>query len=423
MTAPMTALQTGIDDLARRVRPDFPILDLPVRGKRLAYLDNAATSQKPRPVLGALATFYETSNANVHRGIHDLSERATIAYEDARARLAAFFGISDPAELIWTRGTTEGLNLVASSWARHHLRPGDEILLTVMEHHSNLVPWQLAAEATGAKLRFIGIDGEQRLDLSNLDELLTERTKIVSLCHISNALGTINPVRDIAARAHAVGAVVAVDAAQSAPHLPIAVEELGCDFLAFSGHKMCGPTGIGALWGRRALLEGMPPYHGGGDMIDNVELERSTYAPLPHRFEAGTPHIAGAIGLAAAADYLDSVGRDAIVAQEDAIVRYGLERLSKVEGLRIFGPSDPDERAGVISFEIDGIHPHDLSTIVDSDGVAIRAGHHCTQPLMRHLGVAATARASFAFYNTREDVDQLVAALENARTLFTPGGA
>jgi len=403
---------------AELIRADFPILQQEVNGHPLVYLDNAASTQKPRAVLDALAGYYARDNANVHRGVHTLSVRATEAFELARGKVAALFGIADPAELIWTRGTTEAINLVAWSWGLANLRAGDEVLLSVMEHHSNLVPWQMLAQRTGAKLRFLDIDDQQRLDLSNLDELLTERTKLVSIVHVSNALGTINPVREIAARAHAVGAVVLVDGAQSAPHLPVDVPSLGCDFYAFSGHKMCAPTGIGGLWGRRDLLEAMPPFHGGGDMIEWVDLERSTYAMLPHKFEAGTPNVAGAVGLGAAAEYLGGIGRDAILAHERHLLGYCIERLGEIPDLEILGPRDLDERSGVVSFTLADIHPHDLATILDGEGVAIRAGHHCTQPLMKRLGVGSTARASFYLYNTVEDVDKLVDALHRARTLF-----
>ena len=401
-----------------QIRAEFPILEQQVNGHPLVYLDNAASTQKPRRVLETLDRFYRQDNANIHRGIHELSRRATDAYEAARVRVAQFFGIGDPAELIWTRGTTEGLNLVAGSWAMANLRPGDEILLSVMEHHSNLVPWQIVAGRTGARLRFLDIDEQQRLDLSGLAELLSERTRLVSICHVSNALGTINPVAEIAARAHEVGAVMVVDGAQSAPHLPVNIQALGCDFYAFSGHKMCGPTGIGGLWGRRELLEAMPPFFGGGDMIEFVELESSTYAPIPNKFEAGTPSIAGVIGLGAAVDFLAEIGPAAIQAHERCLLEYANKQLRAIPDLRIFGPEHLEERSGVISFTLADIHPHDLATILDSEGVAIRAGHHCTQPLMRRLEVAATARASFYVYNTTEDVDCLVGALQTARSLF-----
>jgi cysteine desulfurase / selenocysteine lyase len=403
---------------AESIRRDFPILQQQVHGHPLVYLDNAASTQKPRAVIEAMDAYYSRDNANVHRGIHELSNRASEAYDGARGAVARFFGIADEAELIWTRGTTEALNLVAYTWGLDNLREGDEILLTVLEHHSNLVPWQLVAQRTGARLRFLDIDDQGRLDLSGLDDLLTERTRLVSVTHVSNALGTLNPVAEIAARAHAVGAVVVVDGAQSAPHLPVDVSALGCDFYAFSGHKMCGPTGMGGLWGRRALLEAMPPFHGGGDMIEWVELERSTYAPLPNRFEAGTPNIAGAVGMRAAVEYLEAVGRDAILAHERALLSYAVERLGEIPDLEVLGPRDLSERSGVVSFTLADVHPHDLATILDSEGVAIRAGHHCAQPLMKRLGVGSTARASFYLYNTPADVDRLVDGLERARGLF-----
>lgn len=401
-----------------RVRAQFPILGEEVNGRPLVYLDNAASTQKPESVLRAIDAFYRHDNANVHRGIHELSNRATDAYESGRSRVAAFFGIADPAELIWTRGTTESINLVANGWGAAHLRPGDEIVLTVMEHHSNLVPWQLVAARTGAKLGFVDIDDDGRLDLDGYRRLLTDRTRLVAFTHVSNALGTINPVRRMADMARAVGAVVVVDGAQSAPHIPIEMSDLGCDFYAFSGHKMCGPTGVGGLWGRRELLEEMPPWMGGGDMIDRVELEGSTWAPLPSKFEAGTPNIEGVVGLGAAVDFLMEVGRESILAHERDLTAYAMERLEAIPGIRVFGPSEIEDRSGVVSFTLGDVHPHDLATILDSHGIAIRAGHHCAQPLMRRLGVSATARASFYLYNTRADVDALVKGLDHARTLF-----
>lgn len=402
----------------QRIRDDFPILAETVNGKPLVYLDNAASTQKPTAVIDAVAEHYRHNNANVHRGIHELSNRASDAYDGARTRVAKLFGIADEAELIWTRGTTESLNLIAYSWGFANLRPGDEILLSELEHHSNLVPWQLVAQRTGAKLRFLRIDEQGRLDLEPLDQVLTERTKLVSISHVSNALGTVNPVKEIAAKAHAVGALMVVDGAQSAPHLPVDVPALGCDFYAFSGHKMCGPTGIGGLWARREVLEAMPPFHGGGDMIEWVDLDSSTYAALPHKFEAGTPNIAGAVGLAAAADYLAGIGRDAILAHERSLIAYAVERMGEIPDLRILGPRDLSERSGVVSFTLADVHPHDLATILDSEGVAIRAGHHCCQPLMKCLGVGSTARASFYLYNTPAEVDALVDALHKARGLF-----
>lgn len=401
-----------------RIREDFPILRETVNGKPIVYLDNAASTQKPRQVIDAISTHYAQNNANVHRGIHELSNRATDAYDAARGQVAALFGIADAAELIWTRGTTEGLNLVAYAWGTANVRAGDEILLSKLEHHSNLVPWQMLAQRTGARLRFLELDEQGRLDLSGLDTLLTERTRIVSISHVSNALGTVNPVREIAARARAMGALMVVDGAQSAPHMPVDVPSLGADFYAFSGHKMCGPTGIGGLWGRREVLEAMPPFHGGGDMIDFVELEHSTYAPIPAKFEAGTPNVAGAVGLGAAAEYLAGIGRDAILAHERQLIAYAVERLADIPDLAILGPRNLEERSGVISFTLADIHPHDLATILDSEGVAIRAGHHCCQPLMKCLGVGSTARASFYLYNTTGEVDALVDALHRARGLF-----
>lgn len=404
------------------VRADFPALNQEVNGRPLVYLDSAATSQKPSQVIDAVAGFYRRDNANVHRGIHELSSRATDAYEGARRTVARFLGIRDPAELIWTRGTTDAINLVASSWGAATLQAGDEVVLSVMEHHSNLVPWQLIARRTGATLLFVDIDDQQRLDLDSLDAVLGPRTRLVAVSHVSNALGTVNPIREIAERAHAAGARLLVDAAQSVPHLPVRVESLGCDFLAFSGHKMCGPTGIGGLWAKRELLERMPPVQGGGDMIDMVELERSTFAGIPHRFEAGTPPIAGAIGLAAAVAYLEEIGLQRIADHERELLTYAAARMREIPGIRIFGPTDPAQRSGVISFTLGDIHPHDLATILDSEGLAIRAGHHCAQPLMRRLGVAATARASFYLYNTPADVDALVSGLHTARRVFAAAG-
>ncbi len=402
-----------------RIRRDFPALHQEVNGHPLVYLDNAATSQKPVQVLDALRRYYEHDNANVHRGIHELSRRATEAYEAARHRVARFLGTDDPAEVIWTRGTTEAINLVAASWGGANLGPGDEILLSDMEHHSNLVPWQLVAARTGAKLRYLDVSDEGELSLEQLDGILAGgRIRIAALTHVSNALGTINPVREIADRVHAAGALLLVDGAQGAAHSPVDVRTLGADFYAFSGHKLCGPTGIGALWGRRDLLEAMPPYMGGGEMIDVVERDRSTWAHLPHTFEAGTPNIAGAIGMAAALDYLDGVGTDAVLRHEQALVGYALERLREIPEVRLFGPSDPSRRAGVVSFLVSDAHAHDISTVLDAEGIAIRAGHHCTQLLMRRFGVPATARASFYLYNTRDEVDRLVNAVVRVRDLF-----
>ncbi len=411
----MTTL-TQFDVLA--IRREFPILQQEVNGKPLAFLDSGASSQKPRQVIDCLEDYYKRYNANVHRGVYKLSEEATFAYERARGKVARFIGAASQREVIFTRNTTEALNLVAYSWGGANLQPGDRILLTIMEHHSNIVPWQLLAQRTGAKLDYLGIDGEGRLRLDELDQKLSERTKLVALTHQSNVLGTINPVRAIADRAHAVGAVVVVDGAQSVPHMPVDVQALGCDFLAFSGHKMCAPTGIGVLWGRRALLEAMPPFLGGGSMIKVVELEQSTYADLPARFEAGTPAIGEAIALGAACDYLSEIGMEAIHRHEVELLAYALERLPAVKGLTLFGPRSVEQRGAAVSFTLDGVHPHDVAAILDGENVAVRAGHHCTQPLHRQLDVPATTRASFYIYNTHEDVDRLAAGLEKARRMF-----
>lgn len=400
---------------AAQIHRDFPILDRPIRGKRLVYLDSAASSQKPNQVIEAMDRYYREDHANVHRGVHTLAERATAAFEGARAKVAAFVGAETEC-LIWTRGATEAVNLVAYAWARRVLEPGDEILLTVMEHHSNLVPWQMVAADTGAKLKFIPMAADYTLDLSGLDSLITSRTKLVALGHMSNALGTIHPVRRVADAAHRVGALVLVDAAQSVPHMPVSLTELGADFLVFSAHKMLGPTGIGALAGTRTALEQLQPFHGGGEMILRVELERSTYKELPSRLEAGTPAIAEAVGFGAAVDYLNALGMDNVAAYEHAITDYALHVLENL-GVKVFGPKT--HRGGAISFAVDGVHPHDLATILDSEGVAVRAGHHCAQPLMDILGVPATARASFYIYNTNADVDALAAAIEKARGIFS----
>jgi cysteine desulfurase/selenocysteine lyase len=361
-----------------RVRADFPILDQEVNGHRLVYLDNAASTQKPAAVIEAIDRFYRNDNANVHRGVHELSHRATEAYEQARGKVARLLGIADEAELLWTKGTTEGLNLVARTWGDQNVRAGDEILLSVLDHHSNLVPWQLLAQRTGARLRFLDIDEQGRLDLSSLDDLLTKRTKLVSLAHISNALGTINPIEEIARRAHAVGAVMVVDGAQSAPHLRVDVGALGCDFFACSGHKLYGPTGVGVLYGRAELLERMPPWQGGGGMIASVTLERSTWAAPPERFEAGTPPIAEAIALGTALDYVDALGLDAIGAWEHGLLRQAVEQVGAVAGVRLIG--NAAHRAAVLSFVMDGVHPHDAGAVLDDQGIAVRAGHHCAQP-------------------------------------------
>jgi cysteine desulfurase/selenocysteine lyase len=407
------------------VRADFPILKRQVHGKPLVYLDNAATSQKPEAVIASMSEYYGRYNANIHRGVHTLAEEATSAYEKARRKVGRFINAYRPSEVVFVRNTTEAINLVAMSWGRANVGKGDVIILSVMEHHSNLVPWQLLAEATGATLEFIGLDGAGRLVLDNLDRLLEEyggRVKLVGVSGMSNVLGTINPVREIAARVHEVGALVLVDGAQSVPHLTVDVRALGADFLAFSGHKMLGPTGIGILWGRREILQSMPPFLGGGDMIKSVRLRESEWNDLPHKFEAGTPNMAQAIGLGAAVEYLGRLGMENVHKHEREIAAYALERLAEVPGLHIYGPA-AEERGGVVTFNLirDGellIHPHDLASILDREGIAIRAGHHCAQPLMEHYGVPATARASFYVYNTETEVDALVDALFKAQSVF-----
>jgi cysteine desulfurase/selenocysteine lyase len=399
-----------------RVREDFPILRRQAWDKPLVYLDNAATTQKPRAVLDAIRRYYEEDNANVHRGVHLLSERATRAYEGARARLGRFLGTPDPAEIVFVRGATEAVNLVAWTFGRARLAAGDEILVTELEHHSNIVPWQLVAAERGARVVPVPIDDAGDLDLDALDRLLSPRVKLLAVGHVSNALGTVNPVAEIVKRAHARGVPVLVDGAQAAPHLAIDVARLGADFYALSGHKMYGPTGIGVLWGRREHLEAMPPWQGGGDMIRTVSFEGSTWAGLPHKLEAGTPHIEGAVGLAAAADYLEAAGLDAVAAHERALVARAEAALRAVPDVRIVGA--PRERAAVLSFLVADVHPHDVGTVLDRHGVAVRAGHHCAQPLMRRLGVPATTRASFGLYSTEADVQALVRGVEAVREVF-----
>jgi cysteine desulfurase/selenocysteine lyase len=406
------------------VRKDFPILERQVRnGRPLVYLDSANTSQKPRQVLDAMDGFFERHNANIHRATHLLGEEATQAYEDARATVARFIGAADPAEVVFTKNVSEAINLVAYSLGnartgRFALGPGDEIVITEMEHHSNIVPWQLLCERTGASLRWFGVTPEGRLDLSGADELITERTKLVAITHQSNVLGTINPVRRIADRAHAAGALVLVDAAQSVPHMPVDVAGLGADFAGFTGHKMCGPTGIGVLWGRRDLLAEMPPFLGGGEMIEQVWIDRSTFAPPPHRFEAGTMPIAQAVGLAAAIGYLGEVGLDAVRAHEHGLIGHALGLLAGLEGVRVLGPAENTDRGAAISFTVDGVHPHDVSQVLDERGIAVRAGHHCAWPLHRAFGVQASTRASFYLYNTRDEVGALAEGIAEARRFF-----
>ena len=401
------------------IRREFPTLEQSVNGRPLVYLDNAATSQKPRVVLDALRAYYENDNSNVHRGIHELSRRATVAYEESRAKVAGWVGAAEPSEIIWTRGTTEAINLVSTAWGLDNVGEGDEILISVLEHHSNIIPWQLLARRTGAVIKYIELDEQGRWILDELPRLLTDRTKVVAISHVSNALGTVNPVKRVAAAAHEVGALVLVDGAQGAVHMKVDVQDLGVDCYAFSGHKMCGPTGIGALWARRDLLDSMEPYQGGGEMIHFVGRDESSWATVPHKFEAGTPNIAGAIGMGTAIDFLSRVGMDAIAKHEHALLGYALERMSAVDGIRIYGPQSPDEHSALISFTLGDAHPHDISTILDSEGIAVRAGHHCAQLAMQHFGISATARASIYLYNTESDIDRLIEGLEQVRGIFS----
>jgi cysteine desulfurase/selenocysteine lyase len=401
-----------------QVRAEFPILATRVHGKPLVYLDNAATTQKPQPVIDALGRYYRAENANIHRGVHYLSQLATDGYEGAREKVARFINAASPREIVFVRGATEGINLVAQSYGRSVLRPGDEILITGMEHHANIVPWQLLAEQTGTVLRVAPLTDAGELDLAAFDRLLGPRTRLVSVVHLSNALGTVNPVRRLTAAARKLGVPVLIDGAQSAPHLGVDVQALDCDFFVFSGHKLFGPTGIGVLYGREALLDRMPPWQGGGDMISSVTFERSTWAALPAKFEAGTPHIAGAIGLGVAVDWLSAIGLDAVAAHEDDLLRYATAEVGRIAGARLIGTAR--DRASILSFALDGVHAHDVGQVLDLEGIAIRAGHHCAQPVMQRYGVAATARASFALYNTRAEVDALVAGLAKVKQVFAP---
>ena len=401
----------------QQLRRDFPILDQKVHGKPLIYFDNAATSQKPRAVIQALVNYYERDNANVHRGIHELSNRATQAFEAARARAARFINARSADEIIWTRGTSEGINLVANTWGLKHLKPGDVILLTEAEHHSNIVPWQLLAQRTGAKVAYIPVTGDEgTLDRSKLEAVLTKQVKLLALVHISNSMGVVNPVADLCARARKLGIVTLVDGAQSAGHMPVDVQAIGCDFFAFSGHKICGPTGIGALYGRQEILEAMPPYQGGGEMILSVGYDKTTFKPAPHRFEAGTPDISGPIGLHAAMDYLDAIGRDNIWKHDQELANQAHDQLARLKNIRLFGPKTG--RAGLVSFLLKDVHAHDVVTLADQGGVALRGGHHCTQPLMHKLGVESTARASFYFYNTKAEVDRFVEVVKEIQKFF-----
>ena len=400
-----------------RVRKDFPILARTFDGKPLVYLDSAATSQKPRQVIEAMTRFYEDHNANVHRGVYELAAEATDLYEGARAKLAGFINAPGPETIVFNRGTTESVNLVAYAWGRAFLREGDEILITEMEHHSNIIPWQFTANATGARLRYIPVTDDGRLDLTNLESLLTERTKIVSVTGMSNVLGTINPVADLADAAHAVGALIMVDGAQLVPHAPVDVQAIDCDFLTISGHKMLGPTASGGLYAKREVLEEMPPFLGGGEMISEVFEDHATFNDVPFKFEAGTMNIAEEVGLGAAIDYLEAIGMDAVHEAEADLTGYALERLTDA-GARVFGPLETTNRGGAISFAFNDVHPHDLAEILNAEGVAVRAGHHCAQLLMRRYAVPATTRASFSLYNTRAEVDALVGALAKAEDIF-----
>jgi cysteine desulfurase/selenocysteine lyase len=400
------------------VRPDFPILSRQIGGKPLVYLDSAATSQKPQAVLDAMDDYYRLHNANVHRGVHTLAEEATAAFEGARGRIAGFIGASERAT-VFTKNATEAINLVAYAWGLRNLRSGDEILVTEMEHHANLVPWQLVAKLTGARLKAIPVGDDFRLDLSALDGLLTERTRMVAVSAMSNVLGTVNPVAGIAAKAHAAGALVLADASQAVPHLGTTIGGLGADFMVFTGHKALGPMGVGVLAAREELLDSMEPFLGGGEMIRDVQLDSATWNDIPWRFEAGTPNVAEAVGLAAAVDYLDKAGMDRVRAAEHQLTGYALGRLAEVDGLRIFGPSDTEQRGGMLSFTLEGVHPHDVAQVLDADGIAVRAGHHCAKPLMRRFGVTATTRASLYLYTTTAEIDALVDALGKSRALFT----
>ncbi len=405
----------GVDWAA--LRRDFPILDQQVHGKGLVYLDSAASSQRPRAVIDAVSRYYEHDHSNVHRGIHELSNRATAAYEAARLRTAEFIHARSPDEIVFTKGTTESINLVATSWGAAHVRAGDVILLTELEHHANIVPWQLLAGRTGAKLRYIPVlDDSGVLDLSKLDELLTPEVKMFAFCHISNTMGTVNPAAELCAKARALGIATLVDAAQSAGHYPVDVQAIGCDFLVFSGHKILGPTGTGVLYGRGEQFATMGPYQGGGEMIVRVDWQESKFKPAPHGFEAGTPHVAGAVGLHAAMDYLDKVGRQNIFDHDRDLAAYAYTRLGELGGIRLFGPGT--DRAGLVSFTMSDVHAHDVVTMADQYGVALRGGHHCNQPLHRKLGVPSSARASFYFYNTREEVDTFIGVVEKIRAFF-----
>jgi len=413
-TGPRNTGSTVLD--IARIRQDFPALHQTIRGKPLVYLDNAATTQKPQAVIDSLVHYYTFDNSNVHRGVHTLSTRSTEAYEGARKKVASFINAAEPAEIVFVRGTTEGINLVARSFTRCCIDRGDEVLVSAMEHHSNIVPWQILCNESGAKLRVVPMNDRGELLLDEYDRMLTPKTRIVAVVHVSNSLGTVNPVREIVKRAHARNIPVLIDGAQAAPHVAVDVQALGCDFFVFSGHKMYAPMGIGVVYGKRELLERMPPYQGGGDMIASVSFDRTTYNTIPYKFEAGTPNVAGVVGLGTAIDYIRGLGFPAIAAHERDLASYATERLSAIPGLRLIGTAK--DKASVVSFVLEGIHPHDVGTILDREGIAIRTGHHCTQPVMDFFGVPATSRASFGLYNTRAEVDALVAALDKVKEVF-----
>jgi cysteine desulfurase / selenocysteine lyase len=407
----------------KQIRGDFPILKREVHGKSLVYLDSAATSQKPQSVIDAVTRFYAEHNANIHRGIHALAEEATVQYERTRQHVARFIGARSARTIVFTRNATESVNLVAHGWGRRNVREGDDILVTQMEHHSNLVPWQMLAKEKGARLRHIPVTSDGRLDLGNLDQLLTDRTRLVAVTAMSNAFGTVNPVKEIIQAAHKRGAVVLVDGAQSVPHAPTSVAEMDCDFLVFSAHKMLGPTGVGVLYGRKEILEKMDPFMGGGEMILEVWDDRATYNEIPNRFEAGTPNVADVAAFDAALSYLEGIGMANVREHERRIMSYALKRFAEQEDIQVYGPKDPGQRGGVLSFNFKDIHPHDVGTILDQDGVAIRAGHHCTQPLMRRFGISGTCRASAYVYTTEDEIDRLISALARVREIFGEGGS
>ena len=404
-----------------KLRADFPILDQEVNGEPLVYLDNAATAQRPTPVLKQLMHFYQTDNANVHRGVHTLAERATADYEAARRTVQAFINAAKPEEIVFTKGCTDALNLVAATYGEANIKAGDEIVISIAEHHSNLIPWQQLAKKKGATLKYIGLTDEGELDMAQARELITAKTKLVAIAHATNVLGTVNPIKELAELAHTHGAVLVADGAQAVPHMPVDVQDLDADFYAFSGHKLMAPTGIGVLYGNAALLEAMPPYQYGGEMIGEVHRQESTWAPIPYKFEAGTQNIAGAVGLAAAIDYLNQLGMDKVAVHEQALVDRLLPQLAQIPEVTVYGPHDPAKHTGVVAFNLGHLHPHDLATALDMEGIAVRAGHHCAQPLMEELGVPATARASFYIYNSLADVDRLVAAIKKAKEFFRIG--